>query len=101
MIPADNPLVPPGYWMHETSGVLKPVIQKFLAADDLTGREIHILRLYFQQWIDSPVWDKNPHATESSRLALQKLRDDAKRIECVDDAMYWIHAAQHAGMDPL
>lgn len=100
MISLDDPRRPK-YWMQETSGVLKPVIEKLLAFTDLTHRDIAVLRLYFQQWVDSPAWDANPHADDRSRRVLAELRSKARTLRTSHDVMDWVAAATREGMDPL
>lgn len=101
MLPLDDPRRPK-YWMQETSGILKPVIEKLLTAPaDLTERDIAILRMYFQQWVDSPAWDANPHENERSRQALAELRSKARTLKTFREVKDWIATATREGMDPL
>ena len=46
----------PGYWMNETSGVLREAVKAYLERDELTGEEIAALRAYFRQWVGSPLF---------------------------------------------
>jgi len=100
MIPADDPRAPL-YWMNETSGVLKPVIEKLLMATELTPMEVSVIRAYFRQWIDSPAWDVNPHENERSRAALADLRAQVRQIESMKDIEHSLAAMIAEGMDPL
>ena len=41
----------PLYWGHETSGVMRALVQKFLSDDDdLTSDELDMLTWYVKQW---------------------------------------------------
>lgn len=42
------------YWMHEQSGRMREIVKKFLSKDqELTNREIEILKWYIEQWVDA------------------------------------------------
>lgn len=91
----------PRYWQDETSGVLAESMRRYLQGDELTVRDISNLRAYFRQWIDSPVWDENPHAGEESKRELALLRSDAKIIANRVCLAAWLLRAEELGMDPL
>jgi hypothetical protein len=100
------PLIPPShpdapkYWMHETSGQLAAAIQRYLRSRRLMKvRDVAMMRAYFRQWINSPVWDQNPH--ESSRANLGELRRTVEEIVSVEGIDMWLRLAEHAGLDPL
>jgi hypothetical protein len=100
-IAADDPRAPK-YWMHETGGELVPAVQQFLEArEPLTIRQLSLLRAYFVQWIDSPVWDQNPTLDGPGRQELALLRHTARRIDSEHSARAWSRAAFTAGLDPL
>lgn len=91
----------PGYWMHETSGALHEVVERYLLGLSLTPEDVAYLRAYFRQWIMAPIWDANPHATDESRSHLTRLRrevDELKNRETID---LWLDAAGDEGIDPL
>lgn len=91
----------PGYWMHETSGVLRPAVEAYLRGAPLSGEQIATLRGYLRQWIMAPVWDQNPHASADDRALLDQLR---LRIDTLTDRAAidrWLDDATDAGMDPL
>ena len=42
------------YWMHERSGRMKAIVLKFFSKDqDLTERELEILKWYIEQFVDA------------------------------------------------
>ena len=44
----------PGYWMHETSGVLRPAVEAYLTGGDLSAAHVAALRAYLRQWMAAP-----------------------------------------------
>ena len=46
----------PGYWMDETSGVLRPAVEAYLHSERMTGEQIAAMRAYLRQWIMSPYY---------------------------------------------
>jgi hypothetical protein len=40
---------PPGYWMYETSGVLRPAVEAYLAGGPLSEAHIAALCAYLRQ----------------------------------------------------
>lgn len=97
---ADHPDAPK-YWMNETSGVLKPVVEAYLRNEPLTLRDVAIMRAYLRQWIMSPVWDMNPRQTRADALGLSALRERLDTIASRDDIERWLAAALESGIDPL
>lgn len=98
---ADHPLQRPGYWMHESSGVLRPVIESYLLGRPMTTLQIAGMRAYLRQWIMSPAWTSNPELDAAGR---DKLADLRERIETLTDQNaieQWIDDAQAFGVDPL
>ncbi len=71
----------------------------------MTVRDVALVRAYFTQWIDSPVWDGNysgfPNLDAEARAALAALRLRARRIQTVADIHRWLHDALAEGHDPL
>jgi hypothetical protein len=81
----------PNYWMHETSGVLRAVVEKYLAAGELDEGELALMRAYLRQWLASPLW--NAGTTE--------LRVRVDDIRATRDLRDWLDDALNAGIDPL
>jgi hypothetical protein len=91
----------PGFWMYETTGVLRPAMQAYLLGERITGEQIAALRAYFRQWIGAPVWDLNPHGDERDREALAELR---RRVDELTDRAAidrWLDDVDRFGLDPL
>jgi hypothetical protein len=82
----------PGYWMNETSGVLKPVVLKYLDGQGLDSAEVSIIRAYLQQWIGAPAF-VGPDVV--------RLRERVDQIMSTDDVRDWLADALDAGVDPL
>jgi len=92
---------PPGYWMHETSGVLRPAVEAYLAGGAMTSEQIAAMRAYLRQWINSPCWDKNPHATQGDRQQLAMMRRLVDVLTSRATIEAWIAGLTEMGMDPL
>lgn len=82
----------PGYWMHETSGRLRPAVEAYLSGGAMTPEHVAAMRAYLRQWIAAPAWI-GPDVTEL-RAAIDGLTDRAA-IE------RWLDAAIESGIDPL
>lgn len=91
----------PKYWMRETGGELKRAIERYLRSLPITDQQIALIRAYFRQWIVSPVWDRNPHASASATAALAKLRESVDAITTREAIAVWLTIAEYEGMDPL
>jgi len=78
MNPALHPLAPK-FWRHEPSGVLAPAIERYLNNVLLTVRDVSLIRAYFEQWVNSPVWDQNPYYTRESIAELHQASQGGRR----------------------
>ena len=88
----------PGYWMHETSGVLRPAVEAYLRGETMTPEQIATMRAYLRQWIMAPAWDENPFSTGHDLAELRK-RIDWLTTQGAIDA--WLRDAELFGVDPL
>lgn len=43
----------PVFWMHETTGKMKRIVQKFLSNTPLNAEELGVMRWYVHQWVDA------------------------------------------------
>jgi hypothetical protein len=91
----------PGFWMHETSGVLRPAIEAYLHGELMTGKQIAAMRAYLRQWINAPEWDQNPHAGHEDRAWLASMRLACDALLSRAAIALWIDQATEQGMDPL
>jgi len=92
LLPADHPDAPK-FWMYESSGVLKPVVTKYLNGEALDAKEVKVFQAYLWQWYKSPVWEPSG-MLEALRLRVAAI---ATRQD-IDDI---IEAGLEIGMDPL
>jgi hypothetical protein len=91
----------PKYWMHETGGELKPAMKRYLLGEQLSDRDVLLIKLYLKQWIDSPAWDANPAMDDDSRIDLASLRVAAASLRDRTGIDEWIKHADEIGIDPL
>lgn len=94
----------PRYWTFETSGKLAAAMTRYLEGEELSDVEVSYIRAYLKQWINSPVWDQNPHIGEEGgegRLALAALRQMAERLRNRAEISRWVGLAEECGIDPL
>lgn len=87
---ADHPML--GYWMHETSGVLRPAVAAYFAGGDMTAEQIAAMRAYLRQWIMAPVW-RGPEVS-----VLRRSIDGLTSRAAIE---LWIALAAEVGLDPL
>lgn len=81
----------PGYWQNETSGVLRPVVMRYLDGSSLDGSDIRVMKAYLAQWMQGD-WEGDEAA---------RLRADVGKITTVADLRRWLDDAQETGIDPL
>lgn len=82
----------PGFWMHETSGELRPVVEAYLNGGHMTARDVAIMRVYLRQWIDDDRW-RGP--------LIDALRTQVNEIIDRDGIRRWLDRALDQGIDPL
>lgn len=82
----------PGYWMHETSGVLRPAIEAYLAGGTMTPAQVATMRAYLRQWIADPRWCGDD---------LDWLRGAVSDLENRGQIKVWLDVAMDVGIDPL
>ncbi len=90
----------PGYWMNETSGLLRPAVKGFLEGRPLTEAEIALLRAYFQQWIGGPGTSRlSGHDFRGPEI--EALRRSVDTLTTRRALAAWVRKAVEAGVDPL
>lgn len=92
----------PHFWKAEVTGLLAHAVRAYLENPNaMTVRDVAFMRSYLSQWIQSPAWDMNPHATDRDRAELANLRAGVGAIQTPRDIRAWIVAATEEGLDPL
>lgn len=82
----------PGFWMNETSGVLRPAVIAYLERRAMTGQDIAAMRAYLRQWIWAPTW---------SGPQVGALRQQVDTLGSREAIAKWLSAAEAEGIDPL
>lgn len=82
----------PGYWMYESSGVLRPAVIAYLEGQPLTVEHIGALRAYFRQWINAPTW-QGPE--------IETLRAGVNHLNSRRAIRDWLDRADTEGVDPI
>jgi hypothetical protein len=99
-LPIDDPRAPK-FWQAEVTGRLEGPIMRYLQSEPVSLDDIRLIRLYLQQWIDSPVWEMGPEMDAAAKEKLAYLRQGARLIKNRPDIDAWIEAALDIGIDPL
>lgn len=79
----------PGYWMHETSGVLRPAVEACVNGEPMTAAHLAAMRAYLRQWMEGPWSDAG-----DLRARIDDIKDGASLARWLDDAL-------DLGIDPL
>jgi hypothetical protein len=82
----------PGYWMNETSGVLRPAVRAYLLDEEMTPAQIAAMRAYLRQWIMAPGFFGED---------VDQLRRDVDGLTTQAAIRRWIRVADRIGIDPL
>lgn len=82
----------PGFWMNETSGVLRPAVEAYLLGRAMDDRQIATMRVYLCQWIAAPGF-QGPE--------VDALRRDVDGIRTRTELERWLDRADSVGIDPL
>ena len=80
----------PGYWMNETSGVLRPAVETYLAGEPLAPEHVAAMRAYLRLWIYAPGW-----------AGAEELSDRVDRLTDRASISDWLNDALEIGIDPL
>lgn len=83
----------PGYWMFETSGVLRPAISAYLNREPLDDEQIAAMRAYLRQWIEKGAWDGGP--------TVETLKRSVDGLTSRQAIHAWLEKALAVGIDPL
>lgn len=82
----------PGYWMNETSGVLRPAVEAYLNRHPMTDAQISALRAYLRQWIN---------AAGFIGIGVADLRGRIDSLTTRGAIDRWLKDAIDHGVDPL
>lgn len=82
----------PGYWMHETSGVLRPAVEAYLRHEPMSDEQLAAMRAYLRQWINAPAW---------TGPAVQSLRSTIDDLTSREAISAWLVRAAEEWIDPL
>ena len=80
----------PGFWRNETSGVLRPAVERYLNRKT-KPEDIPIMRAYVRQWV----------AGDFRGEGIAELRASVDEIINLETLDAWINRAIDAGIDPL
>jgi hypothetical protein len=84
--------VQPGYWMFETSGVLRPAVEAYLqSTQEMTPEHIAAVRAYLRQWMAAGWVGSN----------VDRLRAEVDAIKDRGTLSAWIESAMEDGIEPL
>ena len=94
----------PKYWRYETTGRLEGPIMRYLEGKPLSHEDVVLIRLYLQQWIDSPVWETRElldRWDDCYLLLLPAMRRKVRTIHDRSGIRRWLVEALDMGIDPL
>ena len=91
----------PKYWQHETGGQLVPAVLRYMRHQELSLRDVALIRAYLRQWVEAPAWEANPGMTHRGMIDLVKLRAKVLGAKTKDQIDECIAKAVEMGMDPL
>jgi hypothetical protein len=88
-------VVKPGFWMFETTGVLRPAVEAYMFNPkvELTEKQVGAIRAYCRQWMEGD-WDDRDERIIQLRREVDRMVDRAT----IDS---WMQKAMLAGIDPL
>jgi hypothetical protein len=89
-----------GYWMFETTGVLRPAVEAYLfTRDPLSEAHVAALRAYCRQWIE--LFEPPDGAPEAERRVIERLRRMVNGLIDRNTINVWMMQATDIGADPL
>ena len=81
----------PGYWMHETTGELRPAVRAYRAGQ-MSPAQVAVMRAYLRQWITAECWI-GPDA--------ERLRAEVDGLTGRVEIARWMDLAAETGINPL
>lgn len=83
----------PGFWMYESTGVLRPAVEAYLNGREMTDGQVGAMRAYLRQWIADPSW--------TGGTAVSNLREAVDTLDSRGSIHAWLELAGQIGIDPL
>jgi hypothetical protein len=80
-------------WLSDTTGVLRPAVESYLAGGSMRSADVAIARDYLREWIMAPGWVQDQD--------LDRLRTWVNELQTPDDIQAWLVLATYYGIDPL
>jgi len=102
-----NPINRPLFWMHEQTGMMEAIVNKFFKQIHLTNLEMKYLRWYIVQWIDGIVSQVKVGMTEQEFKEYVKNavpKEYKRKLDGMDQEQITIYVAGELlnyGMDPF
>jgi len=102
-----NPKQEPLFWMHEQTGMMKDIVQKFLEEIHLTNLELKYLKWYIVQWIDGTVSQvKNRMSKEQFKEYIMNAvpKDYKQQLDDMDQGQIMQYVSEdliNLGIDPF
>jgi hypothetical protein len=81
-----------GYWMNETSGILRPTVEAYLGGGELSETGLMVLRQYLERSIT---------ASNSRGEGVEGLRERIADLDTREKLEAWLDDALDIGIDPL
>ena len=86
------------YWLRETDGDLAAAMRRYIGREELSVRDVGLIRAYLRKWVDSPIWDVLPSASSRQLSRLRERVFTAGSREQIDEC---VKTAKELGMNPL
>lgn len=90
---------PAKYWRDYSDSRIPASVDRYIHGEELTVRDIALVRAYVMQWVDSPAWEENLSSQATLNLTILRAKvAGARTKEQIDSCVALASAMQ---MDPL
>ena len=102
-----NPNIRPLFWMHEQTGMMKHIVQKFFEKIRLTNLELKYLKWYIVQWIDGNALQVKVNIPKEEIEEFERKyvpKDCKKRLDDMDQEQIMKYVSEELmnfGFDPF
>ena len=108
-----SPMKTPLYWRDEQSGKLAEAVMAYFepytlenlegdySIPPLSPEHLKLIRDYLVYYIKAPCWKNNPHADSEEFAALDRLIEQAQKIENRKDIGDFVKDCMGLGLDPF